>query len=125
MKTYKSQTSVEFLSSIVVVMFFTLAVYVVILAKISPAENAKNVCKDIASAINSAVFFGYGYSQNMTIPVGIEISATNTTLTCKRGETFIEVMNSEKIRNSTAYAPFEISAGKRQIKNTFGTIIIQ
>lgn len=119
----KSQTSMEFLSSIVVVMFFILAVYVIILGKV-PKENTEKICKDIASAINSAVFFGSGFSQNVTVPVGVKISATNTSLICANKNSFVEILNSEKIKNSTAFAPFEIF-GQKQVKNVLGVVVIE
>jgi len=133
----KGQVSLEFLLIVSSVLFF---LFVFFSAAVSTQLSAQgeqtqrllsNVCSDVSDKINKAVFYGLGFSQNITLPqtlYGTDYSITvrnNWTLECVTSTaSVINIFTNTSIKNSTAYPPFIIPKRQIRISNTGGVVLI-
>jgi len=133
----KSQASLEFIQIAMVVLVFLLVTYASIASTQFSAQEEEvqrklsTVCGDIADKINKAIYFGFGFSQNISLwnqiygnNYTLKIN-NNKTLVCSTSrysivETFIE----NNITNSTHNPPFFIPIRTIKISNSGGTTVI-
>jgi len=137
----KSQASFEFLALVMVVLLFMLYLFssasaVQLSARQEEVQRrVSNLCGDISDKINKAVYYGFGFSQNVTLPInilGVNYTANitnNKTLICSTNTSIkfsiIETFTENQIKNSTNQnPPFEIPHKQISINNTNGIVIV-
>ena len=90
----------------------------------------EDICTNVAEKINNAFEYGFGYEQNITLPIALDnqsytITVTNQTVVCEFGEsTSIENLLTNNVRNATSSQPFQISPRTIKVANVNGIIVI-
>jgi len=138
----KSQASFEFLSLMLVVLFFMLytfssATSIQLSARQDEIQRKlNNVCIDISDKINKAVYYGFGFRQNASLPRNIfgvnytlEIKDNQTLICSTQNSTIrtsiIETFTQTQINNGTNQnPPFQIPIKEIKINNTNGIVMI-
>lgn len=132
-----SQASFEFLTIISIILIFILLIFSLVSATQFRAQReelqktVKNICSRIGDKINKAIYFGNGFSQNVSL--GEEIFGTdysliirdNKTLVCSAERfSIIEIFVENNITNKTHNPPFSIPKREIEIKNSKGIVMI-
>lgn len=97
---------------------------------IEKQKKIENICSDVANKINSAVYFGFGFTQNVSLPeqiYGLNYSITvyNGTLLCRYDKyVIIEKFITNSTTNTTHDPPFELPRREIKIENSAGIIVI-
>lgn len=133
----RAQASFEFMIMVIFVLFFILAFYVSVFGKeLLAGEEEKrkeieNICNSIADKINSAVYYGNGFSQNISLPeklygANYSVKVLNKTLICDAGKyNSIEKFVAETVTDSKGKAPpFTLEHKKIKIENPVGIVVI-
>jgi len=133
----KSQASLEFMAVVVVVLFFLLMLYIPLSARELRTENEEtrrklgSICTDIADKINKAYYFGYGFSQNVSLPDTLYgknytvIVNNNRTVVCNTSsEYYIAMFITTHVYNGSYYPPFIIPNKEIIINNSEGVVNI-
>jgi len=133
----KSQASLEFMQIVMIVLVFLLVTYTSIASTQFSAQEEEvqrklsSICGDITDKINKAVYFGFGFSQNISLwkqiygnNYTLKIN-DNKTLICSTSKfSIIETFIENKITNSTSNPPFFIPIRTIKISNSRGTVVI-
>jgi len=133
----KSQASLEFIQIAIVVLVFLLVTYTSIASTQFSAQEEEverklsSLCGDIADKINKAVYFGFGFSQNISLweqiygnNYTLKIN-DNKTLICSTSKySIIETFIENNITNSTHNPPFFIPIITIKISNSKGNVVI-
>lgn len=126
----------EFMAVVIVVLFFILAFYIVAFGKEGSAQQAErqqkldSICNNVADRINNAVYYGFGFMQNYSLPPNIDglnytMDVGNKTLACKASiYSSIQTFIADSITNTTHNPPFFIPIREIKIENVLGTIVI-
>jgi len=133
----KSQSSFEFLTMVSIILIFVLLIFSLVAATQFRAQgeelqrSVKNICSKIGDKINKAIYFGNGFSQNVSL--GENIFGTDYTLTIRDNKTLVcstetfsimEIFVENKITNTTHDPPFSIPKREIEIKNSDGVVMI-
>ena len=133
----KSQASFEFLTIVSIVLIFVLLIFSLLSATQFRAQGielqkiVKNICSRIGDKINKAIYFGNGFSQNVSL--GEDIFGTDYTLTIRNNKTLvcsterfsiIEIFVENEITNTTHDPPFPVPKREIEIKNSNGIVVI-
>lgn len=132
----KGQASMELITMVLAILVIIIAFFLASFSRESSIRDDEtqrklnSVCNDVATKIDRAVFFGNGFTQNVTLPGRIfdlqySIDVYNRTLLCKAGKfNRIEMFTADRITNTTNYPPFSIPIRQITVNNTQGTIVI-
>ncbi len=132
MHNSKAQTALEFMVTVIFIMFFMLAVYVATFGRTAEASYSQRysvmgeACSRVAKSINDVFYFGYGFSQNTSVSSGnFSVSVSNRTVICADSEqSFIELLFVNSTVNRTGSSSFAIPRRNIEIKNVLGTVVI-
>ncbi len=132
MHNSKAQTALEFMVTVIFIMFFMLAVYVAAFGRTAEASYIQGysamaeACGSAAKSIDDAFYFGYGFLQNITVPSGnFSVYVANGTLTCSdRAQSFVELLHANRTVNSSGSSSFSVPQGNINVGNVFGTVVI-
>lgn len=132
MHNSKAQAALEFMIAVIFIMFFMLAVYVVTFGRTVEASYAQGysvmaeACSQVAKGINDVFYFGYGFSQNMSVPSGnFSVSVSNGTVICADSrQSDIELLFANSTVNRTGSPSFAVPQKNIEIKNVLGTVVI-
>jgi len=133
----KAQASTEFIAIVIVIMIFIMIIFVATSALQISAQNeevyrkVRSICGDIREKINKAIYFGFGFSQNVNLPTdvfGVNYSlnvSDNKTLICSTEKfSVIEMFVENDITNTTHDPPFTIPKREIKISNSEGVVVI-
>jgi len=133
----KSQSSFEFLTMVSIILIFVLLIFSLVASTQFHAQgeelqrSVKNICSNIGDKINKAIYFGNGFSQNVSLRENIFgtdytlIIRDNKTLVCSAEKfSIMEIFVENEITNTTHEPPFSIPKREIEIKNSDGVVMI-
>lgn len=133
----KSQASTEFMAIVGVILVFVMIIFVSTSALQLSAQNEEvrrkvgSICSDIREKINKAIYFGFGFSQNVSLPddvfrvdYNLKISDNKTLICSTEKFSIIEIFVENKITNTTDDPPFTIPKREIKISNSNGVVVI-
>jgi hypothetical protein len=132
MHNSKAQTALEFMVTVIFIMFFMLAAYVAVFGRTAEASYSQrysvmgDACSQVAKSINDVFYFGYGFSQNITVASGnFSIFVANRTVICAdREQSVVELLFANRTVNGTGSPSFAVPQGNIKIENALGTVVI-
>lgn len=134
----RGQAAFEFMiiSSIIMVillLIFGAASRAQIVSQEGEAQSkVQDICEYVTDKINSAIYYGEGFSQKISLP--IQVYGNNYTVEVKNNRTLVcsttkfsivEIFAENKITNNTDTPPFFIKPNSIRISNIGGTVIIE
>jgi hypothetical protein len=137
----RGQAAFEFIVLAVAVLILLFTFFVITFSRqfylqdIQTQDRLDGVCSDVANKINQAIYFGGGFSQNVTLPnkiygsnYSIEVQSSTKTLICRTNETnqksAIKFFIADKVNNMTGSTSFFVPIREVKINNTEGTVVI-
>ncbi len=132
----KGQASFEFMLMVILVAITALASFVAVYGKVTSSDLAGRqkelaaVCDELVQKIDSAFFYGSGFSQNITLPD--KINGRNYTVSIKKSYIVCESENfdypkkffASNVTNISGAADFSVPLRKIKIENSEGVVVI-
>ncbi len=119
---------------VIIVLSFILVFYVTTFTKLNAVPDRlqiEQLCSALSVKIGAANQFGDGFSENITMPLTMEASASynitvyTTSLVCRSKQDIIKPHTAAAIRNATSGPPFLLPKGTTLvIRNSAGTVVI-
>ncbi len=130
----KGQASFEFMILILVMFMISIISFSAFYGVLGPADSGSaltlnGICAELGQKIDSALFFGAGFSQNISLPKKVSgasytVSIKNSTIICKDSKnSFAENFFAAYVSNGTA-KEFFLPLREIEIKNIEGEISI-
>jgi len=133
----KSQASSEFLTIVMIILIFIMIIFISTSAlqlsaqKEEVLRKVRSICGDITEKINKAIYFGLGFSQNVSLPddvfgtdYNLKISDNKTLICSTEKFSIIDMFVENEITNTTDNPPFTIPKKEIKISNSGGVVVI-
>lgn len=121
------------MASTILVLLFVLVFYVSVFSRTTNAPSSMAIdqlCNNIAVKIGSAVQFGDGFSQNITLPpdlqgISYNVTVYGSSVICRSSvQDIVKSHIAKTITNGTSGPPFTLAKRTLSIRNNLGTVVI-